>query len=82
MLVKPVNCRNNYRCWECSENCFTKSLFILPEPVFMNILHDTYSASVGTMMALGLPMKKAEEIQNIKTMSIIVARQKFLESQK
>lgn len=82
MLSPLVECKNNFRCWECHENCLTKFLFSLPESIFMAILHDSYSSNVGTMMIGGLSMKEAKELQNIKTMSLIVARKKFLECKK
>lgn len=74
-----INCINSYRCWECNCSCLVKQLFLLPESIFYTTLHDSYATSVGLMIASGLSVKQAEEIQNIKIMSLITARIKFIE---
>ena len=78
-MMNNLDC--NIRCWECNnKSCEIKFLLILPEREFMKILHDSYAPSVGMMLASGLPLKEAEEKQNIFTMSLVVARMKFLEN--
>ena len=72
-------CKNSYRCWECKENCQIKQLFLLPKDLFFVVLHDSYSTNIGFMMAHGIPMKRAEELQNIRTLTFITSREKFLE---
>lgn len=74
-----VECSNSFRCWECNLDCVIKQSFFLPEPLFMKMLHDSYAPSIGYMMAHSVPVKEAERIQNIKTMSIFTARKKYLE---
>lgn len=82
-MMQKVLCENEFRCWECSEDCNIKRLFLLPEPIFMSILNDSRAINIGSMMMLGgLSVKEAEEMHDIKTMSLIVARNKYLESQK
>ncbi len=82
MKADFVECKNDFRCWECSENCNIKTLFTLPDPIFMSVLNNSRSSNIGVMMLLGLPVKEAEEMYNIKIMSLIVARKQYLESQK
>lgn len=77
-----IECKNNYRCWECKNNCHIKQLFLLPKNLFLAFLHDSYSSNIGFMMAHGVPMKQAEEFQNIKTLALITSREKFLEKNK
>lgn len=82
MKVDFVQCKNDFRCWECTENCNIKTLFLLPEPAFMSVLNNSRASNIGAMMLFGLPVKEAERMQDIKVMSLIVARKKYLESQK
>ena len=74
-----VGCNNSFRCWECNVDCPIKQSFLLPEYMFLSILHDSYGANVGYLMAHAISVKEAERIQNIQTMSIFVARKKYLE---
>lgn len=80
--VDFVLCQNEFRCWECTENCNIKTLFTLPEPVFMSILNNSRATNIGVTMSFGLPVEEAERMQDTKVMSLIVARKKYLESQK
>lgn len=77
-----IECKNNYRCWECEKDCQVKKLFLLPENLFLAVLHESYSSNIGFMMAHGVPVKQAEELQNIKILTLITSREKFLEKNK
>ena len=76
-----TECNNSFRCWECSVDCPIKQSFLLPEYLFIKMLHDSYAPNIGYMLAHSIPINEAEKIQNIKTMSIWVARKKYLEEQ-
>lgn len=76
-----AECNNSFRCWECNVDCPIKQSFHLPECLFMAMLHDSYDLNVGYMIFNSIPIKEAKNIQNIRTMSIWVARKKYLENQ-
>lgn len=80
--VDFVLCQNEFRCWECSENCNIKTLFLLPEDVFMSILNNSRATNISLTMSLGLPIEESERILDTKVTSLIVARKQYLESQK
>lgn len=80
-MSNTCTCKNNLRCWECKDNsCKMKLLFCLPEREFIRVLHDSYAPSIYFMTTKGIPLIQAEETQKIFTMSLIVARKKFLDS--
>ena len=76
-----IKCSNNFRCWECTENCQLKKSFLLPDELFMASIHECYSANIGFLITLGrLTAKEAKQIVDIKLMSVVTARKKFLET--
>lgn len=69
----------NKRCWECSEDCQMKKMFLLPEPVFNNYIIESLKACAGMYIAKGgSPEIATKELQKM-SVTLSISRKKYLE---
>lgn len=79
MIFEITDC--NKRCWECSENCEMKKMFLLPESVFNNFIIESLKASMGMYIAKGGNPKIATDELQKTAVALSISRKKFLENQ-
>lgn len=57
MDINETGCSNNYKCWNCNEDCSIKTLFLLPESIFMAVLNKARAPIFANLMLNGYSAK-------------------------